>query len=182
MPNPAATPNTAKAPANLPDSIVRELAALLAHLTTAHETYLTLLAEHRDAIRLAKPALAAEVSERIAACLESIASLEQARRTFVQRIMDAGLWTSRQLITLSGLAERAGASRANLLDAASRLKALITTVQQEQAVLRRVTQSLSAHIEGIMRTVAKASSHAGTYGRRGIVGNAAVMTALDLNS
>lgn len=166
----------------LPEPFVRELGHLLAALITGHETYLSLLAAHRDAIRTARPSAAAEISGRLGIALETIAKLEQVRRTFVDRITAAGLWKSKQLVTLSALAQRAGASQASLLEASARLKTLITTVQQEHAVLRRVTQSLSAHIEGIMRTVAKASSHAGTYGRRGTIGAAAVTTALDLNS
>lgn len=167
---------------DLPDPIVRDLSTLLAALAAAHESYLALLGEHRAAVRAARPAAAAEVSERQAAALERIAALEESRRALVQRVLDAGLWNSRRLVTLTGLAELAGAQRRPLLEAAARLRGLITAVQKEQAVVVRVARSLSAHIEGLMRHVAQAASHAGTYGRRGVVGHAAVVTALDVRS
>jgi energy-converting hydrogenase A subunit M len=174
--------NVTANPNPLPEQFVRELGALLGAMVPAHEQYLVLLAEHREAVRRASPSAAAEVTERQTACLERIAMFEQARRDLVQRVIDAGHWPGRELVTLTGLAERSGAMRQGLVDTASKLKVLITKVQHEQGVVRRVAQSLSAHIEGLMRTVAKASSHSGTYGRRGVVGTSAVVTALDLRS
>lgn len=179
MTAPQTTPNAAKP---LPEPLVRDLAGLLAALLAAHEDYLALLLEHRAAIRSAKPGLAAETTERQTRALERIAMLEESRRVLVQQVLDAGLWPQRTLVTLSGLAELSGALRTPLLETAQRLRTVIGRVQQEQGVLVRVTRSLSAHIEGLMRHVAKAASHAGTYGRRGVVGCAAVMTALDVRS
>lgn len=173
---------TQSEPRGLPDPVVRELTGLLTGLLAAHEDYLGLLLEHRAAIRSARPSIAAEVTDRQTQALERIAMLEETRRSLVQRVLDAGLWPQRTLITLSGLAERSGAMRGPLLETAQRLREAIGRVQTEQGVLVRVTRSLSAHIEGLMRHVAKAASHAGTYGRRGVVGNAAVMTALDVRS
>lgn len=175
-------PHPGHDPRGLPESIVRELAALLAGMLAAHEEYLGLLHEHRAAIRAARPSLAAEAAERQTRALERIAMLEQTRRDLVQRVLEAGLWPDRALITLSGLAERAGPMRGPLLETAQRLREAIAKVQLEQGVLVRVARSLSGHIEGLMRHVAKAASHAGTYGRRGVVGHAAVMTALDVRS
>ncbi|XVJ58508.1 MAG: flagellar protein FlgN [Tepidisphaera sp.] len=166
----------------LPDQFVRELASLLGSLISAHEEYLGLLAEHREAVRRASPAAAAEVTTRQTGCLERIAMFEHARRALVQRVIDAGHWPGRELVTLTGLAERCGPMKQRLIDSASHLKTLIAKVRQEQGIVRRVSQSLASHIEGLMRTVAKAASHTGTYGRRGVVGTSSVVTALDVRS
>jgi hypothetical protein len=169
----------------LPEPIVRELGVLLAAMVVGHEEYLGLLSAQREAVRSASPALAGEILNKQGVCLERLAGFEQTRRALVHRVIDGGHWPGRELVTLSGLAARAGASRDGLVEAAQKLRGLIAAVQKEQGVVRRVSQALSAHIEGLMRHVAQAASHAGTYGRRGVVGGAgtsAVVTAIDLRS
>jgi hypothetical protein len=169
----------------LPEPIVRELGTLLAAMVAAHEEYLRLLAGQREAVRAASPSAAAEIAAKQGVCLERIAGLEQTRRSLVMRVIECGHWPGRELVTLSGLAARAGSSREGLVRTAEHLRGLIAAVQKEQGVVRRVASAMSAHIEGLMRHVAQAASHAGTYGRRGVVGGAgvsAVVTSLDLRS
>ena len=63
-----------------------------------------------------------------------------------------------------------------------RLKTLMNELQRERGTVRAATESLLAHMEGLMRQVARKLSHAGTYGPQGAVGagNQQVVSGLDV--
>ena len=84
-------------------------------------------------------------------------------------------------VTLSDLAKcTPGDVRGKLAAAAATLRALVTRVSQEAASLRSATMTLMAHMEGLMRQVARSLSHAGTYGQRGVVAGNQIVTSLDV--
>jgi hypothetical protein len=65
---------------------------------------------------------------------------------------------------------------------AHKLKRVMNELQRERGTVRAATESLLAHMEGLMRQVARKLSHAGTYGPRGAVGvgSQQVVSGLDV--
>ena len=73
--------------------------------------------------------------------------------------------------------------RTRLSGQAERLREMMERVQRESGTVRAATRSLLAHMEGLMRQVARSLSHAGTYGSGGRVQAAhAVVSSLDVRS
>lgn len=133
-------------------------------LTAVHGELLELVLEHRRAISLGDAASIQECLSRQGLLAPRIAELERSRRQAVAQIC------GRPDGTLSDVsAKLAGPLRAPVSAAAARLKAVLTTIQRENSVVRTATQTLIAHIDGLMQQVARALSQAGTYGRQGRV-------------
>ena len=66
---------------------------------------------------------------------------------------------------------------------AERLRELLARLQREHAALKEASLALAGHMEGLMRQLSKRLSHAGTYGRTGMVeSRVQVVSALDLRS
>ncbi len=161
-----------------------ELAAIFAGLHEQYTTFHGLLLAQREAIRAANPPLLAHIGELQLAALRAISALEDRRRVLVNTVSDTGHWTGPTPITLTSLAEHAPKGQNDSLRAtAASLRGVMSACQVEQTSLKAAAQSLAAHIEGVMRQIARTLSHAGTYGRRGVVDcSTAVTTALDLRS
>jgi hypothetical protein len=170
------------------DALATGLDEMLAGLLEAYESCARAVTEHRDAIRRADSPAMQRAAARQSTALSRIAELEQSRRDLVASAEASGHWQSvagnAQIITLSGLVDRLPEPRRTpLAERAHALKIVMRAVHTQQRTLGAAVQSLAAHIEGVMREVARTLSHAGTYGRRGIVdANAAVVTALDIRS
>lgn len=165
-----------------------ELERLLRALLSAHESLLDVTRRHHQAVRQADPTRCRHLLDEEQRVLASIAELEVSRQALVQRAMKeaahlvgtpGGPATLARLRDLALLAppER----RPTLLDLSDRLRSLIQVVQQEQALLRVVTRVLTAHMEGLMRQVARSLSHTGTYAKGGVIpAGAPVVTSLDV--
>lgn len=167
-----------------------ELESLLSSLLSEHEAWLGEVRAHRDAVRRADGAGVQEKSQRQARLLERIAGLEEKRAGLINRVAasadfqvaEASGGRAKGPLTLRGIAEMLDEpQRSRLLAWAQRLRALIEQVQTENRTVRAAATSLMAHMEGLMRQVARRLSHAGTYGSRGIVEACpGVATAVDL--
>jgi len=163
------------------EALAAELASVLEELLNAQGALLELTRRHRSAISRADARAIASCVTDHAAVLASMSTLEARRRSVVARL-SAGTRPVKTP-TLSELAERVAEPwRARAVDLAARLKDAVRTVQEEQRALKLATESLLAHMDGIVRRVAKALSHAGTYSARGVVeaGRQPVATGLDV--
>lgn len=165
-------------------SITEQLETLLTGLLRAHEHLLDASSAQRDAVRTANPAAIQQASDRQANALRVIAALEDQRRALVNS-MTAGLprrAAGAGPVTLTELANQMPEpQRTRLIDLAARVRTAVELAANEQRTLKAATTSLVAHMEGLMRQVARRLSHAGTYGRRGMIESTpAVVSGLDL--
>ncbi len=160
------------------------LESLLTGLLEAHERLLAISFAQREAVRSADAARVQATGEAQAQVLGDIAALEDRRRVLVgeltagypRRTGNAGP------VTLSELARQMPEpQRTRLIELAFQVRKAVEAAADQQRTLKAATTSLLAHMEGLMRQVAQRLSHAGTYGRRGMIESApAVMSGLDL--
>jgi len=156
-----------------------KLSPLLDELIEAHEALLDAAVSHRSAISRADAAAMNESGDRQAAELARIASLDQRRRQlaapFATRESGPKGPTVRDLAAHLDEAERSA-----VIERSDRLRELVERVQREHGTVRAAAESLVAHMEGLMRQVARRLSHAGTYGPQGVVGPDRVVSGIDL--
>lgn len=169
---------------NLSNGHITELETLLADLYTAHEKLSLAADAQREAVRRADPALVNRCTEEQSELLREIAGLEERRRALVAA-MTAGFprrAPGQGPITLSELAKMTPEPhRTRLVELAAQVRAAVERAADRQQTLKAATASLLAHMEGLMRQVAQRLSHAGTYGRRGMIDSVpAVVSGLDL--
>lgn len=183
-----------------------ELESLLGAMVSEHETWRGLLDTHRDAIRQADSEAVRHAVARQSSVLQSIADLEEKRRRLVDRAVATdgilGIGNGNAApdpesnpasatavplarigpVTLSQIAASLPEpSRTRLLELAGRLRFLLADIETQNRTLRTATTSLIAHMEGLMRQVARRLSHSGTYGRKGYVDSVpTVVSAVDL--
>lgn len=189
----ASAPAVSTAVGMASDQEIVELEELLQHLLSEHEELLALAGTHRQAIQNADPATLGECVQRQTEVTKRVGALESRRLALVSRLAEKmkplqrdgraeGAVPDRPTITsiARGLAEPV---RTRLVALADRLRELLARLQREHAALREASAALAAHMEGLMRQMAKKLSHAGTYGRRGLVeSRVQVVSALDLRS
>ncbi|HRJ50481.1 MAG: flagellar export chaperone FlgN [Phycisphaeraceae bacterium] len=161
------------------------LESLLHDLTVAHERLWRSSSGLREAIRSADPSGVERATADQSASLGAIADLEERRRALVGEITSIGACPAGfagRPVTLTDLASMAPEPcRARLMEAAECLRRCVAQAAEAQRTLRSASSSLLAHMEGLMRQVAQRLSHAGTYGRRGVIeGSPAVVSGLDL--
>jgi hypothetical protein len=190
----AAIPTSSPAPAGqlIADAEASELEALLEGLLREHEELLALAASHRDAISQADPQSLGACVQRQAEVARRVEELEHRRMAIVGRVAErmkkisGGKATEAvpDRLTISWIAKSLPEPvRARLVALADRLRELLARLQKEHAALREASLALAGHMEGLMRHLAKRLSHAGTYGRRGMVeSRVQVVSALDLRS
>lgn len=156
-----------------------KLGPLLDELIEAHETLLGAAVSHRAAIARADAAAMGESADRQAGELARIAALDHRRRQlsapFATRDHGAKGPTIRDLAANLDEPERSG-----VIERADRLRGLVERVRREHGTVRAAAESLVAHMEGLMRQVARRLSHAGTYGPGGVVGPDRVVSGIDL--
>jgi hypothetical protein len=150
-----------------------ELESLLRDLAAQQSELLALTVEHRAAIVRADPAAIASCVQRQAALFGRARAAEQRRRALV----DA--WAPRERgITLTDLASRVEEpARARLLALGGQVRALVERLARENRVVRAATESLMAHMDGLVRQVARRLSQSGTYSRRGGIDTGAPLVA-----
>jgi hypothetical protein len=182
----------AQATAVISDPEVQELERLLEQLLVEHEQLLVLAGSHRAAIAGANPNCLADCVQQQNEVVQRVAELEKRRLGIVARLADKmkPLSAGRAMEgvpdkpTVSWIAKALPEPvRTRLVALAERLRELLARLQKEHAALREASTALAAHMEGLMRQLAKRLSHSGTYGRRGIVeAPVQVVSALDLRS
>jgi len=140
-----------------------ELESLLRELAVHQTDLLALATEHRAAIARADTGAIASCVERQAAILERSRASEQRRRTLVET------WAPRERgITLTDLASRVEEpARTRLLALGGQVRTLVERLARENRIVRAATESLMAHMDGLVRQVARRLSQSGTYSRRG---------------
>ena len=170
-----------------PESLSGELATLLGGLTSAYRDLLAKIAEQRDAIRRADPHAVQFTVDQQRGIIERIASLEENRRTLVDR----AIATFRLVNPVKGMPVTLGvvasaapaADRERLLKTAAELRELMARVQDEGKTVATATRSILTHLEGLVRQVGRRLSHAGTYSSRGYVeAGGVVVSAVDVRS
>lgn len=190
--SPAATMTT--------DPEVAELETLLEHLLKEHEELLALASVHRDAIGRADPHSLGDCVQRQNEVLRRVAELENRRLGLMARLADKMRPLNREngqtgnggravemlpdRPTVSWIARSLPEPvRSRLVALAERLRELLARLHREHAALKEASSALAAHMEGLMRQLSRKLSHAGTYGRKGVVeSRVQVVSALDLRS
>lgn len=161
--------------------LCEELRDLLVALLARHEAMLRHTKLHHEAIRQADVRRCEQIVRDEQATLAAIADLELKRQSLVARAMREIVPTPKNLSRLSDIALHCpDATRPELLELSARLRRTLENLQQEQNLLRVVSRVLMAHMEGLMRQVARSLSHAGTYGQRGVVAGSQIVTSLDM--
>jgi hypothetical protein len=177
------------------DPEIAQLEALLERLLAEHEQLLELAASHRQAIAGADPRTLGDCLQRQNEVVQRVGDLESQRLALVARLAErmrplakAGGSRPAEAIpdkpTVSWIAKSLPEPlRTRLVGLAERLRELLARLQREHATLREASAALASHMEGMMRQLAKRLSHAGTYGRRGMVESTVqVVSALDLRT
>lgn len=164
-----------------PKATLNELERVLIELRDIHERMVLIAKAHRAAISRADlPAISAIVNQHNDLA-QVVAQIERRRATIVAALLgtkNAGDVRMSQVIAASPQAsrERLSAITASLRDVLTRLHA-------EQQAIRAAAQTLATHMEGVMRQVYRAVSHAGTYVRSGRVDTGVqVLSAIDVRS
>ncbi|MEO0715422.1 MAG: flagellar protein FlgN [Planctomycetota bacterium] len=179
---------TQTSPANPATATMRPAEALAAHLLAmiaAHEHLLTLAAEHRAAISRADGPAVEKLSAQQTELVRAVATLEQHRRAAARAVVGERPARGSPEPTIQRvLALLPEPDRTTIATHSAKLRALVERVQEEHRVVRRATTLMLSHMEGLMRQVAQALSHAGTYSRAGSVpaGSAQVVSSLDLTT
>lgn len=154
--------------------------SLLIDLLDVHRALLVTAQEHRAALRTADGSRVERAAERSLVLHEQVAMLDARRRELVARNPIPGL--SPERTRLSDLARAAGgADCERLLALAEETRAVMARVNEEHRTIRAASQTLLAHLEGLMRQVGQTLSHARTYSRKGFVeAGVPVVSSLDL--
>ena len=166
-------------------AVGEQLGVLIDRLTERYTVVLRLLREHHEAIRRADGAAVGEVTERQTLVIAEIEALDRRRRDLVAAAAAAFPQAAQgRTLTITHLAALLPEpDRSRLTNGAERLRELAGEVKERSASIRAATATLVAHVEGLVRQVGKQLSHAGTYGRRGVVESGQpVLSALDLRS
>lgn len=149
-----------------------------------HDQLERLLEEKRSAIARADGFAIEAISRREHAFVQSGAEIEKQRLVIVgdlTRIMDP---SRTEPFRLRALAERIDGPQGDELNVlAEQLRARIRAVQGLNDVLRKATDSLGAHLAGVMQIVQGALSQARVYSRSGRVDpGTPLATSLDVSS
>jgi hypothetical protein len=174
---------SATATADLVGALERALDAL----TAQYEQLTDLSRRQREAVRTADaPGIQAVVREQQNA-LRVIAELDQQRADLAAQLA-ARVPASKAggTATVSTIAAcLPGRTGDGLRERAARLRSAVETLRREQSVVRAATETVLAHLDGVMRQVtarlAATGARAGTYGRAGVVA-AATTGAIDMTS
>lgn len=164
--------------------LLEELESLMRELVVHYEQLSTLSDRHLEMIRTAD-------ARGLAACVraenEIVQRVAEAEKTRIRVV--SGLATelgapSKGETTMRWIASRVEGPRSGALRVvAERLRGLMAGVSQTNEVARRATETLSRHMEGLMREVARGLNHAKVYGRGGVVESGArVMSGIDIKS
>lgn len=157
------------------DAALRELIGIYERL---HE----LAVRRRDAIAKAEArSLGAMIGEENA-LVQRIAEIEKRRMVAASRLGEALGLPDRSQATVRAIAERLGGEGgARLARGAARLREVATGVQRLNEIVRTAAETLSQHVEGLVRAVQNELSSTKTYEARGrMASRRSAPAALDL--
>lgn len=170
-----------------PSDAARELSGVIRALSERYAMLLDQAVLHREALRRADGEGVEVAARAQGVVLAEIADIETRRAALVNAAAESPGIRPRLapgLVTLRSLAAALPEpERGRLLREAEELRALVQRAQEETRTIKAATLSLVAHMEGLMRQVARHISHAGTYCRRGFVDAVpGVVSAIDLRT
>ena len=156
--------------------LAKRLEAVLTELALAHESLLELVREHRRAISRSDAAAIQENLTRQGVLGVRVAELEGFRAEITAALAGKAGFAIAELTQFIPAETRPGIDAA-----AQRLRIVLSAIQRENGVIRAATHTLLSHIDGLMQQVARALSHAGTYGRQGrIEGTGPIPCGIDM--
>lgn len=172
-------------PPRLSDDLAQGLEGVLEGLVREHEALRDLAAEHRGAIARLDAARLRRVVTETGESMQRIARLEERRCELLgvgpTRLgrAEPGQPTVTELCALMG-----SPRRERVQELAGRLRELIAEIRRRHAAIRRASETLTAHMRGLMQQVAAELSGTGTYAHTGRVepGAHQIVTALDVRS
>ncbi|MEI7658081.1 MAG: flagellar export chaperone FlgN [Phycisphaerae bacterium] len=165
-----------------------ELREVLDGLGAEYAALVRILTEHAQAIRSADVPGIARCAAAQEETLSRVSRLDQRRREVIAGACSClpGLaeQAKRATLTVTQVASALpGSDAAAMVASCERVKALVAQSKALTDAVRISTISLLQHVEGVMRQVSRKLSHAGTYGRRGVVETTQqVVTSLDMRS
>jgi len=150
------------------DKRIAELESILSYLTTAHERLLALLGQKRQALRTADQDRIARCSTQENAVVQEIGELEKQRLLLVGELTLAVDPGAKGPMLLGELAERLDEpGRGRLLVLRQKLKQRVEQAQKETAVIKRTTESLVRHMQGLVQTIGCVMAGVGLYNNQG---------------
>jgi hypothetical protein len=178
---------TNRTPQPGPAELAADLRALLAEYGARYEELHGHAIGQREALRRADAAGVEREATLQAAVLAQIAVLDRRRDELINAaaaVLPGLAGPNSGPVSLGRIAAALPAAGAGeLVAAAGRLRALVRQTSDLMRSLGQASRSLVTHFEGLMRQVDRYVSHAGVYGRRGIVeAGPAVVSSLDLRT
>ncbi len=177
-------------PAMNPADLARQqlfagLEGVLTELVREHEQLEALTREHRDAIKRLDQARLKKVITTTAESIQRIARLEERRCQLlkIQPVQPGGKIEGQP--TVAEVAELMDDERrGRVMDLAARLRELLEAIRRRHAAIRRASETLSAHMQGLIHQVAAELSGTGTYARNGRIETATrpAVSGVDLRS
>jgi hypothetical protein len=185
-----APPPRPASPAITPAAAFEQLDGVLRLLLAEHETLLALTSQHRAAISAADGHALGACIGRQNEVVQRIASLEKQRQAIVSAIVrpaparPGAFPQPAQDPSLSTVASFAPEPiRMRIIAVAGALRDLLNRLHNEHLAVKVAAETLSAHMEGLMRQVCQRLSHAGTYARGGAVSaSVQVVSSMDLRT
>ena len=143
-----------------------------------------LLERKRQALRDGKPEDMTRAADLEQGVLQSVAELEQRRVKLVQELASKLRITSPTPPKMRDLAEALPEPfRGRLLLTRTRLVEAMEGVREQTSVVRRASESLMSHVNGLIRTLGVVSTGGAAYGQTGRVMNRpAPMRSLNLTA
>ena len=180
-------------PVTVPEALAG-LDVTLEQLILEHEGLLELAGLHRRAIGDADVTAMQACLERQSAALLRVQELEMRRQGLVRVLATAGPGVGAApgakgapavtSTTVTTLAQRTGEpTRSRLIGLGERLRDVLNRLHREHSAIREAAETLSSHMEGVMRQVCRKISHAGTYGPGASIDvRTPVVTSLDVRT
>ncbi|GJM17894.1 MAG: hypothetical protein DHS20C14_01070 [Phycisphaeraceae bacterium] len=161
------------------------LEAILNELVREHESLDGLATEHRAAIASLDAGRLKAAVTSTGDTLQRIARLEDQRALLLKLEPPAGGQPIKGQPTVAEVAELMDPPRrARVLDLAARLRELLESIRKRHRAIKRASQTLSSHMEGLAHQIAAELSGTGTYSRAGRVetGGTPIATGMDVRS
>lgn len=166
------------------DAMAEQLGVVLSDLTREYEMLEKLAVEREEALAEARVADLGATLTAESAVVQRVAEIEPRRAAIAQFFTDRYGFSGEGEPSATWIAEQMeGARREDLMEAASKLRALIERVRGAGHATRSAAQALARHMRGIVASAERQMSHTGAYGRVGRVqAGPAVYSALDVTT
>lgn len=150
------------------DELLARIETLLAEQVQRHESLLELIQQKKQALRSASASRVAELCRLENEKVQLISEAEKLRLTLVAEATKKIAPDAAAPLNLRELAERLPEpQRGRLLVLRAELRNRMERVRDEAAVVRRATEALLRHMQGLAQTIGGAVTGVATYTRRG---------------